>query len=495
MLTKNSYFKSFYSKERLVLLPVLISVLLVVTISLSAVLVRLATPFPNNPWEGGIVLEAWRSYQGLPVYEDAARGHATHFYGPLWPFLLGIVFQITQPNNYVGRLISLFSALVIVWSLTRVLTVREPKLVVLISLSLLLSINISSKYYFTEARPDFIALLISWVAIILFYFSYRNKSLTTYFLGVFALVVATYFKQVSIIFSVFPVLVFFLDKSKKWSKLVVATLPLVTILFTFLCLHVFFPQVYYYVIDVPRQYPVDKQLFIEQLINTLPNLPLFLFCFGEWLLNRNKYESETKYLSWILIAIVITVPTSILFFSKGGGTFNSLIPSLFAMYAFCITRLSSYLQFLKNQSLPYVQRLTFSVFLSVLIVLSSFNGSPQLSYRFLLINPFGSGYFQTIHFVENLDGKVVCPEEPTIPFYAKKYAGRNIYFEQDTAGWPRQIPSYVLKEITSADYVVNVLDFRHQSYTDALKESLLKDSGFVPFKTFNRYSIWRKKAV
>ena len=69
---------------------------------------------PRNPWEALEVVEAWRSLQGMPVYELPPDGHATHMYGALVPWVQGEIFRLTGPNNVTGRLLSLFSSLLTV---------------------------------------------------------------------------------------------------------------------------------------------------------------------------------------------------------------------------------------------------------------------------------------------------------------------------------------------------------------------------------------------
>ena len=59
--------------------------LLIAAVSICAVgslnLYRLTSAAaPRNPWEALEVVEAWRSLQGMPVYELPPDGHATHMY-------------------------------------------------------------------------------------------------------------------------------------------------------------------------------------------------------------------------------------------------------------------------------------------------------------------------------------------------------------------------------------------------------------------------------
>jgi hypothetical protein len=66
-------------KELLLLLSAAIALALVAR---SAAL-RLTNPYPLNPWESAIVVDAWRTADGTNVYRLPEAGPATHMYGPL----------------------------------------------------------------------------------------------------------------------------------------------------------------------------------------------------------------------------------------------------------------------------------------------------------------------------------------------------------------------------------------------------------------------------
>jgi hypothetical protein len=93
----------------------------------------------------------------------------------------------------------------------------------------------------------------------------------------------------------------------------------------------------------------------------------------------------------------------------------------------------------------------------------------------------------------------VCPEEPTIPLYAKGFAGRSVFAERDTrpvnGNWPTAIPDTVMAECREADYVVDVADY----WQDPIKESSLRTLGFEPAPGMSGdlrcYLIWRRMSL
>ncbi|MBC7921090.1 MAG: hypothetical protein H7Z75_08345 [Ferruginibacter sp.] len=89
---------------------------------------------------------------------------------------------------------------------------------------------------------------------------------------------------------------------------------------------------------------------------------------------------------------------------------------------------------------------------------------------------------------------MVCPNDPTIPLYAKGYAGRQLFVEMDAAGWFGDIPEYVIEEITSVDYVIQVNKVVGFQF---LPNSRLESLGFRPVE-YNElkgsaYRIWSSK--
>jgi hypothetical protein len=109
--------------------------------------------------------------------------------------------------------------------------------------------------------------------------------------------------------------------------------------------------------------------------------------------------------------------------------------------------------------------------------------------------PYWDGeYWKAVSVVRELPGKVICPEDPTIPFYARGYVGLNVYSENDThlhnGIWPDRPTPAVMAEIRAADYVVDHCEFIE------VGESLFRELGFEPVKDVpldpKCYRVWRR---
>ena len=144
-------------------LPLLIAACLICAIG-SINLYRLTSATaPRNPWESLQVVEAWRSLQGMPVYELPPEGHATHNYGALVPWVQGQIFRWTGPNNVTGRLLSLVSALSLVTLLAFCFAGERSVWALAIAWAALLGVDHRSGHYFAENRPDMTALFLGAV--------------------------------------------------------------------------------------------------------------------------------------------------------------------------------------------------------------------------------------------------------------------------------------------------------------------------------------------
>ena len=93
----------------------------------------------------------------------------------------------------------------------------------------------------------------------------------------------------------------------------------------------------------------------------------------------------------------------------------------------------------------------YATFLALILLMTTF---PHLTRAHSLIVPrqrLDRDYGDAVAAARSLPGTVVCPEDPTIPLYAKQYAGQNIFSEKDararTEPGRRSLPRPVLSEL------------------------------------------------
>ena len=107
-------------------------------------------------------------------------------------------------------------------------------------------------------------------------------------------------------------------------------------------------------------------------------------------------------------------------------------------------------------------------------------------------------YREALAVAGRLSGTVVCPEDPTIPFYGNGYVGLNLFSEHDAradhGGWPLAMPELVLDEMRQADFVVDVQEYWGENVDDALLKRLGFQAMDVPSIDPGCYRIWRKNS-
>jgi hypothetical protein len=455
---------------------------------------------PRNPWESIEIVEAWRSAQGLPVYELSPGGHATHMYGALAPSVQGELFRWVGTNNVSGRLLSLGSALVIVTLLTIAFAGQRALWYLAFAWAALLGVNHRSGQYFAENRPDMTALMFGAAALFLLAFGQEKKRLLYIVLGSACLAAGFFFKQTVVVFSVAPFFALLLRGQRPHrSEIAWAMCPLALSIGVIAALKLATPTIYHYMIEVPGAYSINWPRAAKFLWELLLDSPLFLVVFGEWLVFGADASRNDARIRWLLAVLAIAIPFSAVSHAKVGGWPNCLLPALLAMTAFCVLRLPALLRHIEHTSAPRLGRFAYATFLAVVLLMTTF---PHLTWEHSLIVPrqrLDNEYANAVAAARALPGRVVCPEDPTIPLYAKSFAGQNVFGEKDAraqdGAWPKQTPEPVLVELQSADYVIDVTNYWGENVDDRL----LEDAGFVPLEVAGLdpecYRVWRRAGL
>jgi hypothetical protein len=454
------------------------------------------TPAPRNPWEATEVLEAWRSLRGMPVYELAPDGHAAHFYGALVPWVQGEIFRWVGPNNSSGRVLTLVSALATVTLLAWSLRGDRSPWYLPVAWAALLGVNHRSCQYFAENRPDMTALMFAALSLLLIGSGQEARRGRLVALGSAALMVGFFFKQTVFVFAAVPPIVLLLRG--RWpdrSELRLALIPPAVAVAVLLGLRVFSPTVYHYMIEVPGAYHRDWAGAVKYAWELLADSSLFLVLLGEWILLDGSALRRDPRVLWLLAVLAVAVPVSVVSYAKVGGAPNSLLPALLAMMAFCILRLPRILGRLEGSALPRHVRWMFGTLLALTLLMTTFPRPGVLA----TASPWDGAYAQAIAAAARLPGTVICPEDPTIPLYAKQYAGRGLFAERDArpvdGTWPRALTPPIVAEFRAADYVVDVQDY----WDDLVDAPLLRELGFAPMDGDaldpSPYRIWCRAAT
>ena len=454
---------------------------------------------PRNPWEATEIVEAWRSLQGLPVYELSTEGHATHMYGALVPWFQGELFRWFGPNNISGRALSLTAALAVVTIIALCMRSKHSKWHFLIGWAALLGVNHRSGHYFAENRPDMPALLMATLAMV-FFFQGRGRWRWLYFtLGSACIIIGFFIKQPVAVFSAVPLTVLVLKwRRPLWSEVLPAVLPVAAMATTIILLRILSPVVYHYMVEVPGGYSINWPRAIKYFWEVLLDTPLFLFLFGEWIVFDNpRLRGDTR-MEWLLAVLAVTVPFCAISHAKVGGWPNSMLPALLAMIAFCTLRIPRLIDRLEGLQAPFRSRLAYATFIALLMLMTTFPHLTVANGPVVAESVWNLEYWKAVAIARALPGRVVCPEDPSILIHAKNYAGMNIFSEKDArpfhGAWPKATPEPVLDELRGADFVVDVANY----WGENVDGGLLEEMGFERAHDFALdaacYQIWRRRA-
>ncbi len=455
---------------------------------------------PRNPWEAIRVLEGWRSVHGMPVYELNPDGHSTHIYGALAPWVQGELFRWLGPNNVSGRFLTLIAALTTVSLLTVTMRGDRSTWYLFLAWALIPGTNHRAAQYFAENRPDLLALMFTTVAMLLMAYAQEKRRVLLMVLGTGCLVLGFFLKQTASVYAAVPVVALILrGKRPSRSEVLFAVFPIAIIAGTILGCCILNPTVYYYMVQIPRGFAISWPRAVRLGWEFLIDSPSFLVLLGEWFVSRERVSSGAPRVLWLFSVLAIAIPFGAVSHAMVGGWFNCFLPALMAMTAFCVLRLPVLLRLLEDRASPLRYRLIFGSFLAVLTLMTTF---PRMT-RYVIepTSPYDGGYRRVIALAARLLGTVICPEDPTIPLYAKGRAGQNVYGEKDArpvhGTWPASIPNSVLNEIRGADFVVDVTTAN--GWDDSISAEDLLQLGFEPADdlevTLECHRIRRRKSV
>ena len=418
--------------------PLLIAAFLICVVGTINVYRLTSATAPRNPWEALEVVEAWRSLQGMPVYELPPDGHATHMYGALVPWVQGEIFRLTGPNNVTGRLLSLVSSLLTVTVLALCFKGERSAWALMIAWAALLGVDHRSGHYFAENRPDMSALLFGTGALVFLGIGAERRRWPLVVLGTTCLVVGFFFKQTVAVFSVVPLLALFLrTRRPARADLLLASIPLGVMGGVILCLGFVSPAIHHYMIAVPGAYSINWARAAKFFWELLLDSPLFLVVLAELFIFGDRLTREDPRVRWLLAALAVAIPFSAVSYAKIGGWPNSLLPALLAMMALCVLRLPHLLERLERRALSRARQLALGAFLAVLLLMTTF---PHLTWGNGLIVPrsrWDKDYREALAVAGRLPGTVVCPEDPTIPFYGNGIRRAEPVLGARRAGRPR----------------------------------------------------------
>jgi hypothetical protein len=481
------------------LLPLFLAALVIILVNAVLICERISHSFPNSPWEAGIFADAWRFAHGLPVYEAAETGHATHIYGAFTSILIGYLFPLFGESLWLGRILNLAAALGASIACVLMLGKHLSRSLKVISFSILFGLNMRVAMYFTETRPDCLALFCSVLAIGCYYNALKQDRVSWMLIGTLLNLTAFMFKQTYAMYCMVPVLMVLLPAGNvTMRRLISSCMPISGLFLTLLILKVGFPWVYEYMILSPSSHeiPASRVLFVS--LELFATLPLFFLILYDFATKSGSEPDRIPVRSCFLALFILGIPGSIIPAAKVGGADNSLLPIFFTIGCFLVWRIERMVALLKDGGRSKVGALFASILLSVALLLQTF-ATFKSSVYWTFTGHGDPNWREVVHLAGRAQGKVVSPDDPTIALFAKGFIGRSMHLEFDYAAtrghWPERAPEYTRGEWLSASHVIQV----RSKFRSLISDEELVRNGFrnvtPPRLQMSAYSIWSRGAA
>ena len=513
-MRKFAFFQFTKSRQAVLTLASLLLMIYPALIACSNISNRLSRWPPSDPWAAAEIVEGWRASSHMPVYEPHGVGHATLVYGPAEPLVLGWAFKIFGPTRLIPQLLSVGGALWLVllgWLIVRPFLTLMCQCLAILSL---IAIECGVTYY-SEGRPDYPAWAISFSGLLLTLYGGHHRSLRSLLIGSILITAGVCFKQTAAMLVIVPSLVLLCDSNRhSFYSFLLSLTPIVFVSALFLYFYAFTPELYYYMMVLPRLYPVSLHAWLKYLGEFIAGAVSLWFGLG-WLLAAGSPLSQFgskwwQHTCWMAVTFIVTVLGGTLTMAKYGGWYNSLIPSWFSLITLSWLLLAPYLGF-SQQNVRGSPKGFQTLLSTVIIIITIFHGSnvngitptnPLTALRnfltalriFRTANQDNKEYADVISQVQTLQGNVLSIEDPTITLFAKDKIDRSIYLEYDLIVWPDDelastLPQSLVDELSNTDYVVHLRKTRPNPIESHDLESL----GFEMYWSNDSYSIWKAR--
>ena len=468
----------------------------VVCMNVSGIVAHLLSLAPKSALDAGLTIAAARRLQGLPIYSDAATDQASTMYGPLVPVVTSWLFQLFGVSNRTGKILSLVASLALVVLVLAVTARRDPRAWT-VGAALLFACNHNVGFYFVEARPDMVACLLALLALLLYarFDSRRQSWLLLASLACFTL--AFLAKQSLGAAALVPAVAEACRggglSRERVRSFAIAALPPAVVALTVLGLRVYDPTAYFYMITLPAQYPIRLLSLWHGTFELTLMTPWFLLAALDATLREDARDPWTR---WWMAGAGVFLPTGLVALAKDGGWWNSLLPFLIAAAGYATLQLPRLFAILDGPRATFRQCAMAAVLVALILgaAIVRHPGEAWHTFAGVIVEHGDARFAGVVALVRDLRGRVLCPEDPTIPLLARGDITRSLHLESDAALWPTRFPDYIATHIRSAQYVVQVKGELRQMLTD----DWLRELRFIrveePRLAGSVYSLWRQTA-
>src|SRR5262249_40230129 len=122
-------------------------------------------------------------------------------------------------------------------------------------------------HYFAEGRPDLLAWAFAFAGVFIAAYGSQNKWNGGYIIGAALIGVGVCFKQTTAMLTVVPPIVMLICERRTTllASFLFSLMPLFFVGAFFLGIYLFAPDLYYYMVVVPRSYPVSVEAWLKEI--------------------------------------------------------------------------------------------------------------------------------------------------------------------------------------------------------------------------------------
>lgn len=477
--------------------PVVGASVIIAAFSMAISVAQMCQPYLHDQWESIIVADAYRNSVGLPVYTnpDAETGHATHIYGPLMIYAVGSIFKLTGVKVVAAHLVSLVATIWLIAALAVIYFRRLPRVARIAGVALLISLNSRLHGLFTQIHPDMPAMGFSLLALILMFHAMEKRRWMCLSLALASFCIAYLFKQTAAMFTIVPALSLLLRREGSFGTWLAVAAPPAAVMGLIVALSIIAPNVHFHMIVAVSRWPMRFDVLAVSPLRFLSFYTLLPVALCLIILIRPMTFGDAK-IRWLIAAGVGALPGCLLAYSKAGGRENSFLPALLPLIVLSTLGIAAAWETISAGDVSPARARAFACLIAMLMMVDAVETSREALHLF--VEGHGDQHYpQVVAFVSKLKGRVVCPDDPTIPIVALGQTGRSFWAEADT--------HYVgllfalQREVARADYVVRTESPR--SPLSLLQAGngpdILRAAGFVrdPWDGTDMgvYELWRKR--
>lgn len=473
----------------------------VIAANLYFIMGQVRRPYPIDQWEASATVVATRVGQGEPMYArmNEPRSIEPGLYAPGQVYLLAGIFRITGPQLWAFRALNLAAGAVFILCLLRAFGLDRRLWTALLGAAVLLGVDRQLTGLWELPRLDAILALFGLLYVLAAWRAVSRDSIRWGLVSLAILLVGFFWKQTIIGLSPAPFVASLFVRPRASRRIQAFYLLAVPLLLgcTVAAIALLSPNMFEAVFRTGAQFRVQPRwlaLFAYNLANSTP----LLWFTAAWIVARPERfgGAEPNRFTWALAVFITSLPLGFAAGAKVGGGPNSFVFFLYAAYGIflaCVPRLADYLS---SREEPLAKRLILSTILGIGLIWTTAN-ILHLPTRVVLGRWYGDhGRAEILRLARELPGKVVCPQDPTIPLFARGYAGATVANEWDRRIWKWPLPK-VVQEMEEADYVITwgrPGTTETWTFDDGLLE--LERLGYqrqeTPTLEGSGYSIWRR---